>query len=605
MSKQLHHFAAVLSVVLLSLLVSCSPKTDLKHIEPDAELSMGLALPIGDISITLNDFLGMGNLSNYLKVDDDSVLYYQDTFLLPREFHKIDLSSYVSNLDTTLHVYPELPAPVQAAGYVDGDGTTGFDFEFPITLEFSGINSDTDNERLDSMIIKTAQFTSTVSVENTNIDWQEIKQLDIVLGNAFSRKGGQTIALPIDGRDFSQPIPITIDDFTLNLMKDKTQPVGSSNVLTETSLTVRMRVVPAAGKRVTFNTASAFSYNLTVEFMDYDAIFGRFTPGKEMTEEDTVVMGKAWAGWNDLISLNLPLAEPEIFLQVKHHLGVPLTMYGRYLWVQSNQTGQKVNATFNRDGSKTHVEIPIDAVTPEAYAADTGAYAYSEFVFDEREEHGHLDKMFAIRPDILGYKFDILPNYTDYKQARITKNTKLDITALITVPLVFNEGVDFLMTDTVTNVNISQFSIDSLLDKAEFIDSMKTANLKLVLTTENYIPFDIHAHVTFIDYKNDSIPLQMNENNDIFIAGPSKVMGMDVAEPTKSINTLELDKHNLELLSTVKALRLTAGLGGNTVKVRLKASNYVKIKIGLAFDVEASLNMEKLLNTNDSTKTNQ
>ena len=203
----------------------------------------------------------------------------------------------------------------------------------------------------------------------------------------------------------------------------------------------------------------------------------------------------------------------------------------------------------------------------------------------------------------MAYKFDIVPDYSDPQlnnQARITKNTAIELNAVTTVPLIFNEGVDLTFTDTLTDIHIDQISLDSLLEKAEFIDTMKTANLKLVLLIKNTIPFNLGAHLTFIDYKNDSIPLHITSDNWIRIAGPGvgNLDGSgDVKTPVESALTLDLDKENMEMLSKVKALKLQAHLGDNTAKARLKSSNSLNIHLGIGVDVQAVLDMNKLLDS--------
>lgn len=603
---------ALLSVAGAVLLASCSPKQDLKHIEPEADLSLGLAIPVGTINLKIDDFLGKGNLSNFLKVrPNDSVIYFQDTFNISRQFHEIDISQYVSNsANVPLNIYNNMPAAIKAAGFVVGDGVTSFDFTFPMEIKFDNINTNADNERIDSLVIKSAEFTSYFNVANINLDWDEIKSIDIVLdNNAFHRKDGNVIHLPIEGKNFGADIPIIIDEFTLNLMKDVNQTPGYGNSLTEAKINVNMSIVPRNGKTINVNAYSQFNYTLNVKFIDYYAIYGYFRASNQMYDEDTIVLSEHWDGWNDLLSLHLPLAHPEIYMQAKHYLGVPLTMYGRYLWVKSDindQSEEPKYATFNRAGDQHNKEIPLPGVDK---SSDYDTYAIGEFTFDHGEDHGHLDKLFAIRPNYMAYKFDIVPNYSDpaiNNQARITKNTNIELTAITTVPLEFNEFVDLTYTDTLTDVKIDQFSLDSLIEKAKFVKDIETANLKLIITTTNYIPFDIRGHFSFIDYKNDTIPINVTPDNWIRISGPGSNIddAGDAKVPGTSVNTLELDKENMVKLSRVKAIKFEAGLGNNPKFARLKSSNNLEVKISIAFDVKAALDMDKLFDFNQEQSNN-
>lgn len=597
------------------VLASCTQEVDIKHMDHSADINMGVALPIGDITLTLGDFLGMGSLADYIKVSDGSVydenvLFYQDTFDISRTFHHINLSSYVAQRKDTMYLASQLPPAAIAAGYIVGDGTTTINLNYDMVLRFNGINQQTtlDDERLDSLVISNARFTSTINKNDLGLDWDEIKEIKITLGDAFRREGGNSFSLPIDAANFGQEIPINVDNFTLNLMKNpNADPTTVGNAIDSTKISISFVCVPRNAHTVNVSKQSRLEYTLKLDFMEYKVIYGRFAPGEEMRDENTIDLAKEWGGWKDIMSLNLPLAQPNIRLKVKHHLGVPIIVNGDYLYATS-RTGEKRYATFGDTDADTTLiwAWPNDRYVH--HATDYTGFVENTYTFSEQPEHGHLDKIFAIRPDYLSYKFHIEPNYNTVKQASITNDTIIEMQAITTVPFIFNPGVDLSYIDTLTDVNINKFSIDSLIasansgDGENIIDTIKTANLKLIIDAENWIPFDINAKFTFLDANNSPIDIVLTDSvNSLVFPGPTEIAGEDAIKPGRPSepNRLILDDVNFRKLARVKNVRVEAALGNNTAKVQLKSTNKLTVKIGVVADVDATLDLSSLVNKDD------
>ena len=65
---QLKHSCAIFAVVIGCLLSSCHSDINLDNIDPQAEVEMGLALPIGNLHHKIGDFIGDGKI-DHLYVD--------------------------------------------------------------------------------------------------------------------------------------------------------------------------------------------------------------------------------------------------------------------------------------------------------------------------------------------------------------------------------------------------------------------------------------------------------------------------------------------------------------------------------------------------------
>lgn len=586
MRKKFISAVGVCLIMLLSIMSSCKVK-DVTFgdgsIDPSAEVSMGLALPVGSITANIGDFLGDSAIANYIQVREDGVLYFQDTFNISREFHRFDLANYVSNANASLKL-SEIGFPVGTP--IIGDGTTNLSFHFPIELSLNNINQVFDNERIDKISVKDATFDSYISLTDLNLTWDEINSVTLELGSAFERAAGNSIDIPITGYGFEQHIPVTIDEFMLNLMLDKNGQPANSNVVNKLTFEIIIDVTPSLGKNISVTNNTGFDYTFELQFIDYYAAWGMFTAGSNMRDEDTIDLAEEWDGWNTIKGLQLHLAEPEIKMIVSHKIAVPLIMYGDYIF-SADYDGHVEYALFNGNHSTTWAmenTIPVDAPFDQA--------CENVKIFDHQESNGQINNLFRIRPDMLGYKFHVEPNYTIQKQARIAKDLDINIDAVTTIPFIFDPGVEFSYSDTIQDLDISSISLDSLLADVAVVDTINTASVKLIIEAENWIPFDVDASFKFYDESMNEIQLNMAENNTLHIAGPNKVENQVVIEPGVSRLIISIDKDNFEHLKQVTNIIYEAALGKNTATVRLLDTSRITLKVGLAAQVDATMNLD-------------
>ena len=80
----MQHKFAIISLFVSSLLVltGCEKDVDLSNIDTRAELEMGLALPIGEMSATLGDFIGTDMIDG-LYTDENGAFCFQSEFSIP------------------------------------------------------------------------------------------------------------------------------------------------------------------------------------------------------------------------------------------------------------------------------------------------------------------------------------------------------------------------------------------------------------------------------------------------------------------------------------------------------------------------------------------
>ncbi len=590
----------------------CKADVDLKNIDKTAELDMGIALPVGSMSAAVGDFLADGQVSNIYvdSLHNKGVLVFKDTFSVDKKYHQVDLSQYVSEKTLTMNVYDKL----QGTGYLEnhqitGDDTRDITLAFPLTLKLKGINSNENDERLDSALIENAKFISTIVPKNLPLKWEWINTVSIDLGAAFSRPQGKNVVVYSkgDGYGYSQDIPVNVTEFTVNLMKDKTPDSPEAywgNVMDTCNFVIYFNfTVPTSAGKVTIADDAAFEYHLGVQFIDYKAIWGMFSPSSDMYDEDTVNIAAEWKAWEQLKKAKLPFAEPVVDMQITTKVAGALVMQGDYLFVETADHTQKKYATFN--GNQTLYRY----FTPDEYLPLTspiGDSATMHVRFDNTEAFGHIDRLFAIRPDLIGYKFSIDFNRQRTPQIRITPNTGVYVDAIATLPFIFNEGVGLEYSDTIKDVDISRYTLDSLLASVDMIDTVKTSDLKLVMKITNSIPLDIKAVFYALDENGNVVTepddpnktYRLTSSDTIRIQAPAYHFEGGTAIPTASeqIEILSIDKKHFDTFSKIKYIVYTASIDDASLQsayqhggfnVRIAEDNKLKIQLGLTATVDA------------------
>lgn len=576
----------------MGLLGSCRADVDLNHIDPSAELSMNLALPVGDVSAQMGDFLGMGKVGNYISVREDGVLVYQDTFSVNRPFHNIDLTAYMTRAHKKFDIHemkPELVGTTLPAGVT-------VELDCPVKVDLSGLNTDEylDNERLDSAHIGHARYTSSFSTLDLDLPFSDIERIEMVLDGNVRRPAGKVINIPLEGKGYNQPLEVVVDNFFINFMKDKNQDPGRRNVVNEVTWTFRFFIKPS--RPLTITQTSALNYDMTVDFMDYEAIWGWFKPGNKMHDFDTLLIEDEWPEWKLIKNMKLQLAEPKVTINERSELGVPLLLNLSFLKVQSKETGETKYATFN--GDTTYLWALPRFVNPGSQAVSPYTdVASNTIVLNEQADNGRLDEMFTIRPDILAYRFEVIPNTaysTELKQHRLVKNTNIDVDALLDIPFIFNPGVEISYADSIRDINLEKADLDSILTEVEVVDSVHAKHLKLILQSENYIPFNIRCDFTFLDADGNEIAIKALEgnSNQMQIDGAFDIDNRVVLNPTTSTMVIDLEQSEIDKLPLIKTIAYKAFLGENTASCRLLDTTKLKIRIGVAAEVDAFLNLD-------------
>ena len=608
--KPFYLFATTCIIGVGLMMQGCEADVDLNNIDTSVKVNANIATPVGSMRATLGDFVGDGTWGIFV---ENGVLTFKDTFSIERNFHQMDLKKYISNTSVTMNVYEKLAdLNILNNGKVTGTGQT-IALNFPLTLKLNGINSNEDHQRLDSALIKNASFVSNIAkAGDLPLEWEWIDKVTISMSpEFFHRAAGNDVVVYSRGQQggYNQNININVDEFSINLMKNKNPENFRgywNNVKDYCEFVITMQVTIPQGKEVAIPQSAAFQYNLGVQFIDYAAIWGMFEPSNDMSGEDEITIADHWGPWNDLKAAKLPFANPSIDAQITTQIAGALKVTGDYLYVK-DENDQPVYATFDGDQHlyKTFHKneyLPLDS--------EIGASKTMHQLFDKDEQRGRIDRLFAVHPEKLGYKFQIDFDQAETPQIRITDNTSIKVDAVCNLPMVFNEGVVLDYSDTITGIDLTVLNEDSLMQYVpDMVDTIQEASAVVALTFTNDIPFQFKAVVTCLDENNNVIidpktekPLLITENDTILIPSPEYTYN-DLAltwtpKPVEHVETVYVDREDLETLRKIKSIAFYALMDDKSLSEVYKAGNFnakltdgegLRIKVGVGANVEAIL----------------
>ena len=619
------------------IFAGCHSKLDLDNLDSSAEIKMGLALPVGSMKMNLMDMLGdIDNLyvdsSNTTK---NGVLTMKLDTSVSRYFHQIDLAQYMSDTTINLEISDKLDSIIDTIPLIKNlmaltggkiiipDGMKlSFPMDFPFTINLKGINDPdkVQSERLDSALIEMASFASTIQGYNLPIDWAWVDSIKLDLGDQVNRDNKvMTVYRKGDAKytqydSYGKKIPTDIDNFTLNMLDNAGKP------LEECTFKIFIDITIPGGETITIADDAAFSYRLDIQFIDYKAIWGMFDPSEGMSENSVIDLSSSWNKASFITKSKIPFADPSIHCDIETQIAGPLMIKNAQVYV-IDSLNDTTYAHFgsNRREYKDIYFAPgqwLDPHDPSTIGQWTNDMSFD---FDSTSVNGRINELFKTIPQKLGYNFAVRINANETKQMRITNNTMIRVNAKCRLPMIFDKGVQITYPDTIHEVSISQYSIDSIQAESETIDTIRAAQAKLVMKAESMIPLGLKLVLRCLDENGDIVmdPKDSTQIFNLFESDTILITPPDVAYsaqaggfiPTARTSTFiaSLDKEDLNVFTKIKKIAYTAVLDDDALKeayakglhnVRLTQDDYVIIRIGLAANVEAVLNF----NSKDNKK---
>lgn len=626
------YLGALLSMVALPLLLlGCRADVDMNNIDTTSEVELGLALPVGSMSVSLADVLGASS-PDMLYFRNDGVLCLHYDYDRNEDFHAIDFTQYISNAEQTVYLYDSLNAQMDRlraaypgidlpTGYVCGLPDRDFSVMIPTTMSmtYDGINNELSSERIDSAYIVEANFEGYLQRKNQSTPFEWVDSVVLVLGKEYVAKSGNRQKLydkATSGGNigYGMTMPIVLKDFSLDLVKDHTKPCSNTNVVNGSSMDVEIYLtVPKNAPPQPIVSDMAVIFGMNVQFIEYTAIWGMFESSNKMRDEGSISMDSIFGNWSTMKDICLPVAEPLINIHVTHELAGPLVFNGDYLFVTSRD-GKIQYAEFgdSREHSYMYPRDAVEAVRDNVWMdqnpSTIGDSIVLDIVFNKEPEHGRVDQLFAGTPDVMSWKWNIDFDKTLTEQTRLTPTTKLNMNIDMDVPFIFNEGLYVAYSDTLENINLN---IAGLMDSISLIDSVKQSDLYVQLKIENKLPLDVRMVLCCLDSNGHVIiddrtgePLRLTQNDTLFIKAPEYSIGaegeMIISQPGTMDDAISISKDKLEKFDDLKALSYmvivddkslhSAFESDENFKIRITDDSRLKLQIGIGAKLGAVFN---------------
>lgn len=615
-------------------LAGCKADIDLSEVDWSTSVNASLSLPVGSIYAQMGDFLGVSQFPQ-ITIDTLGRYVYMDTIFSSNLYHPIKIEDLMTNTSAEWNitnevgkilnqlietdprimqvlqlVYPEfkdfnsIPMPITLPiedyiKYFNGAPLT-FNLDFPIDINLKALNVDFNNRRVDSIRVNMAHFTVAFRQENFGLEWNDIKNIEILLPDNFQNMDS-VLTLPIKSKGYEQDIPIDLQDFRLILMKDPTQESSGDNIEEIIRITIRLTI--ELDHDFTIDKEQYLGYDFNVDLVDYRAMFGYFAADQLMHDEQKdMLINDLWSGWELFESWVLPISEPSVKFEVDHNLGLPLMVNLHHLYVKS-QNGETRYATF--DANKTQTSDTLHFASQIAMNDSLDKRAYHSIVLDESDERGNIDALFSITPHSISYAFTVDPDTSAHiHQYRITDNTAVNLKAMIQIPFAFNDSVNISYQGVIEDVKLTGMQLDSLLNEVQLIDTIEHSKLQLVAVIENTIPFKITGDFTLYNANNEIVYLSSMRDStnthssiNITINYPDSIdatKGTALVPSVTSQPLLTINHEDFDLLETVKYITFEAQLGENQHPVCLTPNASVNIKLGITAEVNAILDLKEL-----------
>jgi len=612
---------SLLIVLVCSVFMACHSDIDLNNIDSRAELEIGAALPIGSIRAKLGDFAGKID-HVYIDSTKGGVITWRDTFPDSRQYTDYDITKHISSRVLKLNVYEEAQAKhiIGPNGKVTGTGyPVMLSFQVPIVLK--GLNVPGTLNRLDSALIENAKFLSIIDTTDLPLKWEWIDAVELVLGEQVYREQGDTMTVYRRGDtgNYGRQISTSVDAFSICMMKNRNLDFEHNtfedyrdNVTDSCVFGVNFIFTIPQGEEVPVPQTARFQYSMEVQFIDYTAIWGYFEPSKDMSANEEIDLANSWGSISFLKRASTPFSDPEVDAQVETKLAGELLMEGKKLYVIDNK-GDSVFALFN--GSRQRkAEAMSPYLSPDPKVDPIGKSVRTSVLFDKDPQRGEIDRLFRNMPQKMGYCFDVYFNTRNTPQIRFTPDNTISVDAVCTLPMKFADGLLVDYKDTIKDVDISKFSIDSLISGSSLIDSLSTSDVNLYMTAISEIPLTIKATMIYLDAKNQPLK-DPNDPSQLFnpfaedtirINPPrfakSSTGSWAPVEDGRSIITAQLTKEKLDMLPKVKAIVYTIAIDNSSLKeayqqglheVPLLDSQRLQLKIGLTAKLDAIMNFNK------------
>ena len=604
------------------LLIGCRSDLDLANVDKKAQLEMGVAFPLGNVKVTLSDF--MGNIEK-VYVDGYGVIAYRDTFSVGKSFHEVNLAERISTDTFSVDVMDKFAGLPIIGGVLNLPYPFSFALDFDMPIVLTGFNDQLSNERLDSVWIETSSFSTKLLTENFDINWNWIDSIVLDLGSQITCDNGDTSKIVFRANSgqmdpMSNVINTNIDHFTLDMIKNHSIPNPEGNVVNSSSFRAHVHITIPANEPLALSTASKLKYRLSVNFITFKAIWGYFKPSDDMDVESVMEFGDSWKSVGFLQHGHMPFSNPEIKVDIKTQIAGTMMIRDCYLFAEDS-ADHRTHALFGEHDGDTilpNVNLEGLALDTDPKKSPIGTYCDRYAIFNREEKKGQIHRLFGSIPSRIGYKFSVDFDKQFYPyQARLTPNDSIHIDMISTLPMTFSNGLEFHFNDTTAETNLSQFTVDSLLNGLLVVDTIRQSNLKVFMKAKNDMPLSLSLAIRCLD-KNGDVIMDPDDNTKPFLLFEQDTTRIEAADfsvtvnpydhveswelkkPTVTLMTADLDKKRMNMLPQVNKLVYIAAIDDkSTAKAHAEGYNNLSLKnnysvtlsVGISANIDAIVDL--------------
>ena len=618
MKKSYLHAFSVLTLAV-ALLSGCRSEVQLDNVDTTIEAQMQLALPIGSINAKVSDFLGTSDSAEFYidTIGGENVVTYHRSMTYEKELSEFDIKSKIGSKTYYVNIYDMIKDATcddgqgHTAPLIDASGNinvpAGFTYsdtlDFAVPLIIDDVNKEGTELRVDSARFTHADFFVKVTRSNfQDLNWAWIDTVKVDLTDQIKYKPSRmmTVYKRGDNATWGAKLNAKLNEVLLDMMKDHSYPPTSGKVYNNIPFHVYVIYTIPGGTVAHVANNSGLDCEFGTDSLDVKAVWGWFSNGM-VPYNQTININ--YSPFNFLNTARLPLANPIIDGTMRTKIAGALKLEAE---INATDAAGKVRrASWN--GStimrKTFTEGAIDPST-----SPLDAEAQFTLHFDGTEANGNIDTLLAEMPRQIYYNISAGFDKETTPQVRVAGDAYLRAEAIAKVPIEFHKDLKIDYTDTIKGIKLDRASIDSLLDKVEWLDTLKTSNVHVFVKVTNGIPLDIKG--TFYCLDKDGNELMDPENpskhwtifdGDTLLLAGASYDGAGNIIPKESITGSALTRAKIDLFPKISQIVYYAYVTDDAVKAspynkgaKITGANNVKVALGLTADLDAILNLNNI-----------
>ena len=618
MKKSYLHAFSVLTLAV-ALLSGCRSEVQLDNVDTTIEAQMQLALPIGSINAKVSDFLGTSDSAEFYidTIGGENVVTCHRSMTYEKELSEFDIKSKIGSKTYYVNIYDMIKDATcddgqgHTAPLIDAGGNinvpAGFTYsdtlDFAVPLIIDDVNKEGTELRVDSARFTHADFFVKVTRSNfQDLNWAWIDTVKVDLTDQIKYKPSRmmTVYKRGDNATWGAKLNAKLNEVLLDMMKDHSYPPTSGKVYNNIPFHVYVIYTIPGGTVAHVANNSGLDCEFGTDSLDVKAVWGWFSNGM-VPYNQTININ--YSPFNFLNTARLPLANPIIDGTLRTKIAGALKLEAE---INATDAAGKVRrASWN--GStimrKTFTEGAIDPST-----SPLDAEAQFTLHFDGTEANGNIDTLLAEMPRQIYYNISAGFDKETTPQVRVAGDAYLRAEAIAKVPIEFHKDLKIDYTDTIKGIKLDRASIDSLLDKVEWLDTLKTSNVHVFVKVTNGIPLDIKG--TFYCLDKDGNELMDPENpskhwtifdGDTLLLAGASYDGAGTIIPKESITGSALTRAKIDLFPKISQIVYYAYVTDDAVKAspynkgaKITGANNVKVALGLTADLDAILNLNNI-----------